>query len=205
MQVTWQQNISDPDNADNLAAIAQWWHNLDGKEISWQQRLISDISNLEEVDEVEAERGSSVGFPDQEQVSLRSVFSRRSTFDWEPQKFDEKFLIQSPQLRGITVYWQKNNDREERNITARKLELDRVEQKLYIYPQSQEQVVICVSTPQVIYQIIEINNPQIVGKAIGDNYLLLLRDPEQKLDIKVNLDSRKLTYLLERLNDTTKP
>ncbi len=84
MQVTWQQNISNPDNADNLAAIAQWWHNLDGKEISWQQRLISDTGYLEEIDEVEAERGSSVGFPDQEQVSLRSVFSRRSTFD--PQK-----------------------------------------------------------------------------------------------------------------------
>lgn len=174
MQVTWQQNISNPDNADNLAAIAQWWHNLDGKEISWQQRLISDTGYLEEI-------------------------------DWEPQKFDEKFLIQSPQLRGITVYWQKNNEREERNITARKLELDRVEQKLYIYPQSQEQVVICVSTPQVIYQTIEINNPQIVGKAIGDNYLLLLRDAEQKLDVKINLDSRKLTDLLERLNDTTKP
>lgn len=120
--------------------------------------------------------------------------------DWEIQKFDEKFLIQSPQLRGITVYWQKNNNREERNITARKLELDRVQQKLYIYPQSQEQVVICVSLPQIIYQTIKINNPQIISKSIGENYLLLLRDNAQKLDVTISLDSEKLAELLASLD-----
>lgn len=165
MKVTWQQNSSNSDNADNLAAIAQWWHDLHGKEISWQQRLISSTDNAEEI-------------------------------NWEAQKFDEKFLIQTPQLRGITVYWHKGNAQDERNITARKLELDRVTQNLYIYPQSQEQVVICISLPQVVYQTIELSNPQIIGKAVGDNYLLLLRDTEQKLDVTVSLNSQKLEELL---------
>ena len=169
MKVTWQQNSNNPDNADNLAAIAQWWNNLQGKEISWQQRLISSTDNVEEI-------------------------------NWEAQKFDEKFPIQSTQLRGITVYWQKNNIQDERNITARKLELDKFKQKLYIYPQSQETVVICVSLPQVVYQTIELNNPQIIGKAIEDNFLLLLRDAEQKLDVKVSFNPENLAELLAMLN-----
>ena len=171
MKVTWQQNSNNPDNADNLAAIAQWWHNLDGKEISWQQRLITSTDQVEEI-------------------------------NWEVQKFDEKFLIQNTQLRGITIYWRKSNAKDERNITARKFELDLIKQKLYIYPQSQEQVVICVGPPQVVYQIIELNNPQIIGKAVGDNYLLLLRDIEQKLDVKINLNSQKLEELLAITNET---
>ncbi len=119
---------------------------------------------------------------------------------WEEQKFDEKFLIQSPQLRGITIYWRKNKEQEERNITARQLELDQIKQKLYIYPQTQEQVVICVSIPQVAYQTIELKDPQIIGKTIGDNYLLLLRDTDQKLDLKINLSPQKLAELLANLN-----
>ena len=169
MKVTWQQNSNNPDNADNLATIEEWWHNLDGKEISWQQRLITSTDQVEEI-------------------------------NWEVQKFDENFLIQSTQLRGITVYWQKSNAKDERNITARKFELDRIKQKLYIYPQSQEQVVICVGLPQVVYQTIELNNPQIIGKAVGDNYLLLLRDTEQKLDVTINLNSQQLEELLASIN-----
>ena len=170
MKVTWQQNSNNPDKPDNLDAIAQWWNNLDGKEISWQQRLIPDTDEVEEI-------------------------------NWEVQKFDEKFLIQTSQLRGITVYWQKSNAKDERNITARKFLLDKVKQKLYIYPQSQKQVVICVSLPQVIYQTIELTNPQIIGKAVGDNYLLLLRDPEQKLDVTVSLNSQKIEELLASLKE----
>ena len=170
MKVTWQQNSNNLNNADNLAVIAQWWNNLNGQEISWQQRLISSTDDVEEL-------------------------------NWETQKFDEKFPLQSTQLRGITVYWQKNNTKDERNITARKLELDKFKQKLYIYPQSQETVVICVSLPQVVYQTIELNYPQIIGKVIGDNYLLLLRDVEQKLDVKVSFNPENLAELLAILNN----
>ena len=27
--------------------------------------------------------------------------------DWEPQRFDERFAIAEPELKGITVYWRK--------------------------------------------------------------------------------------------------
>ena len=169
MKLTWQQHSSDFNNVDNLDAIAQWWNNLNGQDISWQQRIIADNDDIE-------------------------------SLDWEAQKFDEKFQIHTPQLRGITIYWRKNQTQDERNITARKLELDRIKQKLYIYPQTQEQVVICISIPQVAYQTIELKDPQIIGKTIGDNYLLLLRDTDQKLDLKINLSPQKLAELLANLN-----
>jgi hypothetical protein len=162
----WQQHSSDPQNVDNLAAIARWWSGLNGKEIIWQQRLIPETNNLAEI-------------------------------NWEPQRFDEKFMLSTPQLRGITVYWHKDNAAEERDITAKKLELDRIKQKLYIYPQTQS-VIICVTFPQIVYRTIELNYPQIAGSSKGDDYLLLLRDDEQKLEIKVTLNKQKLQQFLEK-------
>ncbi len=35
----WQQGSSSPDNTYNLRQIQQWWQELAGKEILWQQRL----------------------------------------------------------------------------------------------------------------------------------------------------------------------
>ncbi|NES85555.1 MAG: hypothetical protein F6K10_31410, partial [Moorea sp. SIO2B7] len=89
--------------------------------------------------------------------------------DWELQKFDEKFKLQIPQIRGITLYWQKPDVKGERNITPSKLELDRSGQQLYIYPQTQPKVVIRVGTPEIIYQTINIKDPLIVGTSVGDN------------------------------------
>jgi hypothetical protein len=164
----WQQNSSDPHNADNLAAIAQWWHNLQGKEIIWQQRLIPESNQL-------------------------------SKINWETQRFDENFVITNAQLKGITVYWQKNPSAEVRNITAQKLELDNFNQKLYIYPQTQSQVVICVTSPQIIYRTIELAHPEIAGKVKGEDYLLLLRDGEKKLEVKVTLNKQQLKQILEKI------
>lgn len=114
---------------------------------------------------------------------------------WEEQRFDEKFVLKTPQLRGITIYWHKEQAADERNITVRKLELDTMKQKLYLYPQTQS-VVICVTLSQVSYRTIELNQPQIVGSSKGDNYLLLLRDKAQKLEIKVILNKQKLQQFL---------
>ncbi|MGV2830239.1 hypothetical protein [Myxosarcina sp. GI1(2024)] len=165
----WQQGSSSPDNANNLQAIADWWQSLSGKEIFWQQRLLPDSGNFEEL-------------------------------EWREQKFDEKFLIQTPQLKGITVFWQRHNDKTERNITARKLELDNFRQKLYIYPQSQSQVIICVSLPEVIYQKLDLNNPKIAASGKENNFLLLLRDSEQKLEVTVHLNRQKLQQILHSLD-----
>ncbi|NEQ23335.1 MAG: hypothetical protein F6K28_30115, partial [Microcoleus sp. SIO2G3] len=72
-----------------------------------------------------------------------------SQLDWELQRFDEVFKLQAPQIRGITLYWRKVDNERERNTTPRKLELDTQSQQLYIYPQSQQELVIRVGVPEI--------------------------------------------------------
>lgn len=166
--LVWQQNSSDPENGDNLDAIAQWWSDLAGSEIAWRQRLIptsGDYLNL----------------------------------DWQPQKFDEKFTLQTPQLRGITLYWRNNKATDERNITPHKLHLNIAQQKLYIFPQSQSQVVINVSLPETVYQKFSLVNPQIAATNKNGGAVILLRDETEKLEVRVTLSPEKLNQLLDKL------
>jgi hypothetical protein len=90
-----------------------------------------------------------------------------SELDWEPQRFDEVFKLQTPQIRGITLYWRKPDTEQERSTTPRKLELDPHTQQLYIYPQSQKELVIRVGIPEIVYQKIELTNPQWQGTNAG--------------------------------------
>lgn len=169
----WRLHSDDLNNADNLAAIAQWWTDLQGKEIFWQQRLLTDNQDL-------------------------------TALYWQPQKFDEKLTIYEPQLRGVTIFWRNHPTGSERNITASQLNLDLKEQKLYIYPQSQSQVVICVSLPVIAYQQLKLVNPQIAASNNPQGCVILLRDREQRLDVKINLDRQHLMQLLDNLNTTEK-
>lgn len=165
--LVWQQNSTQPDNQDNLQAIAQWWSSLAGKEVVWQQRLLPSDGNLADV-------------------------------DWQPQKFDDRFAIEAPQLRGITIYW-RNNNSDERNITLSKLQLNLTKQQLYVFPQSQSQVVISVTLPETSYQKLNLFNPQIAATIKDGKGIILLRDETEKLEIKVTLDSGRVNQLLDRL------
>ena len=122
-----------------------------------------------------------------------------SELDWEPQRFDEQFQLQSPQIRGITLYWRKSDTEQERNTTPRKLELDENRQQLYIYPQSQKELVLRVGVPEIIYQKIEIKNPQWQGTNVGENYILTLRDNQKQLEIQLTLSPANLDQLKEQL------
>ena len=90
VRTIWQQGSNDPESASNFARISQWWVGLNGKEVTWRQRLLPTSGQLKEI-------------------------------DWEPQRFDEVFLIGNPDVRGITLYWQKPNSKDERNATVHKL------------------------------------------------------------------------------------
>jgi len=120
-----------------------------------------------------------------------------SGLDWQPQRFDETFGINNPEIRGITVYFFKPKDPQERNITPHKLELDAEQKRLYIFPQSQQQVVIRVECYQPPYQIIELNDPDL---AVGKNGMILLRDHQQLIEVKINLSSDRLKLLKSKLN-----
>jgi hypothetical protein len=118
---------------------------------------------------------------------------------WESQRFDEQFKILTPEVRGITLYWSKLTTKDQHNLTPRRLELDLDQEALYIYPQSQPTVVIRVNLPLVKYNVIELNNPQISSNSVGKNCLLVLRDKQEQLEVKVNLPPEKQLYLLSVL------
>lgn len=119
--------------------------------------------------------------------------------NWETQRFDEKFAIEQPEIRGITLYWHKDGEEEERSITVRKLDFQPTRQCLDIYPQSQPQIVIRAIKLEIPYQTIELSDPLIVGTTKEDRCILLLRDIKQQLQVKLTLSPHSLQQLRENL------
>ncbi|MFS8117392.1 MAG: hypothetical protein ACMG55_02715 [Microcoleus sp.] len=165
LQTVWESGSNNPENAENFDNIAEWWKNLNGKEISWVERLIPQIGGMSEI-------------------------------HWQPQRFDVTFVIVNPEIREDTLYWYKPDSPVQRNTTVQKLELDNLQQQLYIYPQLESEVVICIGFPEVKYQTLELNNPEF---ALGEDNILLLWEAEQELEIKISLSTENLAKLKELL------
>ena len=161
----WQHGSRNPENANNLDIIQQWWTNLNGKEVNWVERLIPQIGGMSEV-------------------------------HWQPQRFDETFVIVNPEIRGDTLYWYSQDSPLERSQIAQKLELDNLKQQLYIYPQSEEELAIRVGLNQFEYQTIELQNVEITFE---EQEVMTLRDVKQQLQVKVTLTPSNLTLLKEWL------
>jgi hypothetical protein len=164
VKTVWQQGSNHPENASNFARISQWWTELNGKEVTWRQRLLPPSGQVADL-------------------------------DWEPQRFDEVFLINQPSVRGITLYWRKLNSQDERNTTVHKLELDHIQQQIYIYPQAQKTIVIQVGLPQVAYQRVTLKQPKWSTQTSKGQQVLVLQDETQRLEIHVPLDAESLAYL----------
>lgn len=161
----WQQNSYNPENAEKLTAIKEWWASLNGQKVRWQQRIIPSNGAVSEL-------------------------------NWEPQQFDEQFAISGCQMRGITLYWQKPGASDERSITPVTLELDSFRQMLTIYPQSQRDLVMRVTLPEIKYQMLELSDPDIaVGKRV-----ILLRDKQQEVEVKITLSPDRLDLLKQLLS-----
>lgn len=118
--------------------------------------------------------------------------------EWEAQRFDEKFIIFNSDIRGITLYWQKPDSPQERSTTPSKLELDNLKQQLYIYPQSQKDVVIRLALPEIVYQKFQMINPQLEVSKMGENAVMILQDEKQQLEIKVALTPEKINQLKQQ-------
>ncbi len=119
-----------------------------------------------------------------------------SGLNWEGLKFDETFVITNPELRGITLFYFKPSHPQERSLTPSKLELHRLGQQLYIYPQSQPEIVVRVELPKIQYQTITVNHPDI---AVSQNGVILLRDTEQLIEVKIMLNPEEMGQLKEKL------
>ncbi|MBD2185739.1 hypothetical protein [Aerosakkonema funiforme] len=47
--IVWQQGNINPENVNNFATIKQWFANLNGKQITWRQRLVPSAADVREV------------------------------------------------------------------------------------------------------------------------------------------------------------
>jgi hypothetical protein len=125
-----------------------------------------------------------------------------SEMNWESQRFDERSLVQQPRVGGITLYWRKPDAEEERSLTPAKLELNRDRQELYIYSQAQRNLVIRVTKCEEVYQTYTLSDPQIAGAEMRDRYILLFRDADQKIEVKLTLDRQSVEKLNRILTPT---
>ena len=166
----------------------------------WQQNS-NDVSNAENLKAI-ADWWSSLNKKEVVWQQRLISDSRLQDIDWQPQKFDEKLILQTPQLKGITLYWHSDRVKDERSITPNKLQLDLTQQRLYIFPQSQSQVVISISLPETVYRKLDISDPKIAATVKDNKGVVLLRDESQKLEIKITLSDRKLNQLLNLLKTT---
>ena len=125
---------------------------------------------------------------------------KMSQIDWERQKFDDQLVMFKSEIRGITLYWQKSSSEDERSFTPYKLELDTVQDKLYLYPQSQRQVVIRVGTPDVHYTTVSLNDPELLlSGAEGEEQALLMRDRARQIAVQLALTPATRQKLKELL------
>ncbi len=174
-KITWQKNSENPDNY-NVTNL---------KFISeWWSKL----------DEIEVKLAQRL-IPDTGNVN---------DIDWKFQRFDEDFTLESPQIRGITVYGKKKGDEREFGYTAQKIELDTDNQQLDIYLQSQPNTIIRFTIPTIQYQTIALGEVEIVSNGDGKNHLILLRNNQAKLEVTFTLNSDQQLYLLSQLAKTLK-
>jgi hypothetical protein len=167
--LTWYPGSSDPNAADTFQQIQQWWRSIQGKEIIWQQRMVQGTEDWRQL-------------------------------DWSSQRFDERFFITSPEIRGITLYWHKaSQPDQEQSTTPQRLELDLLRQELYIFPKSQQGLVLRVQVAEPVYQTIALTNPAIAHQVNQGNYILSLTDETQKLILEVTLSPETLLELKRQI------
>ncbi|MFQ3679772.1 MAG: hypothetical protein SNJ60_04610 [Pseudanabaenaceae cyanobacterium] len=168
--VQWVGGSNDPDSEQKLSQIGQWWSALNGQKVSWKQRQLPPS-----------------GQP--------------SGIVWDTdEQFDEVFALQSPSLRGLTLYWYKPGSDSERSLTVAALTLDPELQQLTIYPASGRNYLIRVTSFQVVYQGLTLQNPEVAASVRpSGEAILLLRDEGQKLEVQVNLSPERLRVLRDQL------
>lgn len=124
--------------------------------------------------------------------------------DWKTQKFDEEFILESPQIRGITIYGKKQGNDKEFGYTPQKLELDINNQELDIYLQSQSNTLIRFSVATIVYQTLPLGDVEIVSNSDSKNHLILVRNKERRVEITFTLNPNQQLYLLSQLAKTLK-
>ncbi len=168
-RIIWYQGTDSPTAASDFTEIQQWWSGLQGREVIWQQRMVSGTQDW-------------------------------SQLDWSSQRFDERFFVKNPEIRGITLFWAKASaaDRPQ-STTPHRLEWDFAQQCLYIFPQSQQGLVIRVSLPQIEYKTLSLTNPSVERSIAQGSLILTFKDSNQRLAVQINLNAEALLALKKQL------
>jgi hypothetical protein len=121
--------------------------------------------------------------------------------DRNKQALDETLALQTPSLRGITLYWFKPNAPDERNISVGYLQLNLFNQQLDILPSSGRSYQIRITLPKIVYQKIQVTDPQFgsITQPNGDA-VLLFRDEQQRLEIQIDLSAVNVDLIKQKLS-----
>ncbi len=125
----------------------------------------------------------------------------RNAIDWNKQALDETLALQTPSLRGITLYWYKPDSPNERNISVGYLQLNLFNQQLDILPSSGRSYQIRITLPKIVYQKIQVTDPQFgsITQPNGDA-VLLFRDEKQRLEIQIDLSAVNVDLIKQKLS-----
>ncbi|MBD2187715.1 hypothetical protein [Pseudanabaena mucicola] len=131
----------------------------------------------------------------------RPITDAPQTTDWTKQAFDETFAIANPTLRGITLYWYKPDSPAERNISVGYFQLDLFNQQLDILPSSGKSYQLRITLPKIVYQKVQITDPQFgsITQPNGDA-VLLFRDEKQRLEVQIDLSATNVDLLKQKLS-----
>ncbi|WP_017294169.1 hypothetical protein [Geminocystis herdmanii] len=173
------------------------------KKITWQTKSENphNLTNLQLISQWWSNLGTK---PVKLAQRLIPTSGNLDDINWETQRFDEEFTLDSPQLRGITLYGKKQGEEKEFGYTPHKIELDADFHQLDIYLQSQSNLIIRFTTNIIQYPTLSLSEVEIVSNPSGKNHVILLRNHEQKMDITFNLNPNQQLYLLSQLAKTLK-
>lgn len=173
------------------------------KKITWQTKAENpdNLNNLQLISQWWSNLGSK---PVKLAQRLIPDSGNLDEINWETQRFDEEFTLESPQLRGITLYGKKQGEEREFGYTPHKIELDADFQQLDIYLQSQSNLIIRFTTNIIQYPTISLSEVEIVSNPSGKNHVILLRNHEQKIEVTFSLNPNQQLYLLSQLAKTLK-
>ena len=134
------------------------------------------------------------------------LIPEKGKINWKPQRFDETFTAEM-EVRGITFYWKKPDQTKASNITPGKLELDAAKQRLFLYPENQPTVVICVEGAGVAREKISMTNPAWYSEQLKNadgtisGYQLLIIDDTTHKEIWIEMDEGNLTFLKHAIQE----
>ncbi len=127
--------------------------------------------------------------------------------DWDPQRFDDTFSCMAPDVRGITLYWKQKDAPHEKNMTPAKLEFNPTRQHLFVYPESQQDLIVSVEVPGVVRETLHMQNPAWFSERIVDDggqvagYQFMIHDTTNLVEIQIDMDESSLNYLKNVISD----